>query len=227
MEQAENGLFEAKGVHGVHSGRPLGRIDAERNTHKNREYDGNNRPGHGQVEWEVDQLGDQESEQRSRDRSEHSAYPRQRPGFDEKLEENVPLVGSDRHAHSDFSRALGDRYQHDVHHADPADEQPYGRDDREHDPYGYGNAPYQTDERLACHCDEVVVFPGPNATTGSEEMGDFFDSILELITGSHVGRNRNKIRFTLEVFAKRRLRDDEEVIRERACDVVPRFESNQ
>ena len=34
-----------------------------------------------------------------------------------------PCRAPDRHAHADLARALGDRHQHDVHHADAADHQ--------------------------------------------------------------------------------------------------------
>ena len=54
--------------------------------------------------------------------------PPPRPGTARRMS---PRVGADGHADADLARPLGDAHQHDVHHADAADEQRHGGDRRE------------------------------------------------------------------------------------------------
>ena len=44
-------------------------------------------------------------------------------GFERELQQDVALARADGFAHADLARALGDRNQHDVHHADAAHDQ--------------------------------------------------------------------------------------------------------
>ena len=56
-------------------------------------------------------------------RAEHATDPGEQRGLDEELREDVAVTGADRLADADLTGALGDGHQHDVHHADAADEQ--------------------------------------------------------------------------------------------------------
>ena len=48
--------------------------------------------------------------------------------LDQELHEDVALARADRHADADLARPLGDADEHDVHHADAADEEADRRD---------------------------------------------------------------------------------------------------
>ena len=56
--------------------------------------------------------------------SENAAEERQRHRLEQKLPDDIFSPRADRFADADLVRALGDADQHDVHHADAADEQP-------------------------------------------------------------------------------------------------------
>src|SRR5260370_35654386 len=62
-----------------------------------------------------------------KDDSQKTAGERDQDGFDDELPEDVPSSSANRAAHTDFTRSLENRRQHDVHDSDPADEQRNGR----------------------------------------------------------------------------------------------------
>ena len=55
--------------------------------------------------------------------AEHAAADREQHGLDEELAEDVGAPRAERLADADLARPLGDGDEHDVHDADPADEQ--------------------------------------------------------------------------------------------------------
>ena len=57
------------------------------------------------------------------DDSQHATKKRQGHRFEEELTDDVALARADCFSNADFARALGDAHQHDVHHADAADQQ--------------------------------------------------------------------------------------------------------
>ena len=56
------------------------------------------------------------------------ASKRDQHSLDDELADDVPSSGADRAAHTDFTRALENSRQHDVHDPDPADEKRNGSD---------------------------------------------------------------------------------------------------
>ncbi len=86
----------------------------------------------GGAEGEHDRVGrDHRLDPRDRevaadDPGHHPRQPaeqRDEHGLDQELDEDVRAPGADRLADADLPGALGDRDEHDVHHADPADQQ--------------------------------------------------------------------------------------------------------
>ncbi len=57
------------------------------------------------------------------DHAEQSAQQAEQDRLDEELPEDVGAARADRFADADLAGAFGHRHQHDVHHADAADEQ--------------------------------------------------------------------------------------------------------
>src|SRR5664279_2933967 len=72
-----------------------------------------------------------ESDYVRQDNAEQSADEGDGESFGQKLEEDVPPSRPQRLLHSDFSGALGDGDEHDVHQADAADAQREGADESE------------------------------------------------------------------------------------------------
>ncbi len=66
--------------------------------------------------------------------SEHAADEAEDDGLDEELQEDVVLARADGHTNADLARSLGDAHEHDVHHADPADDEAHRGDAEEKDP---------------------------------------------------------------------------------------------
>src|SRR5699024_1609643 len=113
-------LFVTDGFDGVEPGGFAGGIPAEEDTgeraYGERENDG--------PRLDVDgPAGDEFDGQRSpyaQDDTDQAAGDADDDRFDEELEHDVAAFGPDGHAQADFAGALGDRYVHDVHDADPA-----------------------------------------------------------------------------------------------------------
>ena len=63
--------------------------------------------------------------------ADEPAEHREQDRLDDELADDVRPARPDRLADADLARALGDRHEHDVHHADPADEQRDRRDGAE------------------------------------------------------------------------------------------------
>lgn len=58
----------------------------------------------------------------------HSGKDTDNNGLCEKLHEDVLACRTDGFSDSDFFRAFGDRYEHNVHNSDTSDQKRYGRD---------------------------------------------------------------------------------------------------
>src|SRR6185312_13677606 len=63
--------------------------------------------------------------------ADHTAECAERDGLDQKLQQDLTLRRAECLTDPDFTRALRDRHEHDVHDADAAHEQTHARDRRE------------------------------------------------------------------------------------------------
>src|SRR5262245_25120595 len=126
-------LFVSKALDGVEVGGLLGGPDAEGESDEDR--DGHS--AHHGPEWDRGgELGQEEHNHVTDDDGENhaqdSAEGSQRHGFEQELADDVAFAGADGFTDADLAGALGDADEHDVHHADAADQQAHGRDgDRE------------------------------------------------------------------------------------------------
>ena len=116
----------------------LGRVDPEGHADADGHDDGADR-GHRR---DGDRVGDEmgQDPRRRAGRGRHPSIPPTSPehrGLDQELAADGPGRGPERLAQTDLTDPLGHRHQHDVHDADPADQQ---RD--------AGDAPEQDGERL-------------------------------------------------------------------------------
>src|SRR5262245_30856151 len=122
-------LFVSKALDGVEVGGLLGGPDAEGESDEDR--DGHS--AHHGPEWDRGgELGQEEHNHVTDDDGENhaqdSAEGSQRHGFEQELADDVAFAGADGFTDADLAGALGDADEHDVHHADAADQQTHGRD---------------------------------------------------------------------------------------------------
>src|SRR5262245_15055151 len=126
-------LFVPKTLDWVEVGGLLRGPDAEDESDKDRDghpaHDGPERDRGGELgQEEHDHVADHDGE----DHSEDSPEGGQRHGFEQELADDVAFAGPDGLSDADLAGALGDADEHDVHHADAADQQAHSRDgDRE------------------------------------------------------------------------------------------------
>src|SRR5262245_56527145 len=126
-------LFVPKTLDWVEVGGLLRGPDAEDESDKDRDghpaHDGPERDRGGELgQEEQDHVADHEGEDHAQDTAEGS----QRHGLEQELADDVAFAGADGLADADLAGAFGDADEHDVHHADAADQQAHGRDgDRE------------------------------------------------------------------------------------------------
>src|SRR6267143_364262 len=76
--------------------------------------------------------GDKLRHRESKNDAQQTAGERDQDGFDDELANDVPSSGTDCAAHANFTGALKDGSQHDVHDPDPTDEK-RNRSDGNHD----------------------------------------------------------------------------------------------
>src|SRR5256885_9428842 len=72
---------------------------------------------------------------------QHSAEETDGQGFRQELQKDIAATRAERLFHSDFTGALRDRYQHDVHQADTTDPQ--------------GERPNESEQNLKAHGDDM------------------------------------------------------------------------
>jgi hypothetical protein len=85
--------------------------------------------GGGEQHLEVaGEAADHRAQQQGQADAEHAAEQAHQHRFDQELLADVALPRTHGHAHADLAGALGHRHQHDVHHADAADQQRDGGD---------------------------------------------------------------------------------------------------
>ena len=105
----------------------------------------------------------------------------ERHRFEQKLPGDVAAARADRFAHADLASALGNADQHDVHHADTADQQ---TDRTENDG---GNRDHRDDvvEFLDLHFrgrDQEIIFAVVgDVAAAAQHFGDLINSLIELI----------------------------------------------
>ena len=100
----------------------LRRVVAKEDADRAREANGNDHH-----EWRDGRLPSRKVREhlRARDAEEetaHAAEDAHHDALDEELHQHVRAARAEREANADLTRALGDRDQHDVHHANAADQ---------------------------------------------------------------------------------------------------------
>src|SRR5579859_1542253 len=124
----------AQGVDGPQRRRTVGRVEAEEHPdgegHTEGQADGVRR-NHGLHPHDAEAAADE-----AHCDPDDAPDQREEDGFDQELDQDHTLGGADRLADADLTGALGDRHQHDVHHADAADEKGDGGDGAEQDGEG-------------------------------------------------------------------------------------------
>ncbi len=122
-------LLSRQRRHRIEARRVAGRHVAEGDADHGRGHDGDdNRCGRiDQPKSHIEGVEQRAEAEREAD-PQRAADQAHQHGLDQELLQDIGLAGADRHPHADLADALGDRHQHDVHHADPADDQRDHRD---------------------------------------------------------------------------------------------------
>src|SRR5579859_4671620 len=100
----------------------------------------------------MDRPGDHPADQDSN----NSADGAERDRLQRELEENIPLGRANGLAHTDFARALGDRDQHDVHHAYATDHETNAGDSEHEDENASGDLVPEIGQRVWSEDREIV-----------------------------------------------------------------------
>ena len=105
----------------------------------------------------------------------------ERDGFDQKLDEDVVALGADGFAHADFAGALGDGDQHDVHHADAADDEAYRRYREHEDENQAADFLPELEEIVGSENRKVVRLVVGEAAFAAEKVAHFVDGLVDII----------------------------------------------
>src|SRR6266404_7991560 len=106
------------------------------------------------------------------DDSDHATDRAQGDGFNEELRENIAAVRADRHAGSDLSRPLGHAHEHDVHDANPADNQRDASDGKQQSRHHIRRRGSGFRDLLLIAHRKIVIASRPNVVTLSQQPDD-------------------------------------------------------
>ena len=121
-------LFVSQGIDGIESGGPACREISEDDADCRREQE------RQQVDARVEQVRHvhepSEPDRRTRRQcdADQPTEARQHDRLDQELQQHLALQRADRESRADLARPFGDGHQHDVHDADPADQEAHRRD---------------------------------------------------------------------------------------------------
>src|SRR5262249_43202847 len=100
--------------------------------------------------------------------------------FDQKLNENRTALCTDRFADSNFSSSLRNGHKHDIHDADPADEQRKSGDEKADRGDSSGNAVEHIDELILLVDSEIIRVIRSEPANPAHHSSYFFFGFLEL-----------------------------------------------
>src|SRR5580704_16443070 len=134
-----------------------GRVHAkeEADTHGNGdgEQDRPQRNGRRQAgNSEIDQQADHAAEQHT----DHAPSSGEHDGFGKELPDDVAATRTDGFADTNLAGALSDGHEHDVHHADAADEKADGADNGNEKSYGSGDLAKLIGDLLRARNAEII-----------------------------------------------------------------------
>src|SRR5216683_4870788 len=116
-------LFIPQRFDGIQARSFPSRVEAEDDPDRSRDNDGGDNGQHRRLRGPMKENADQEGPAAPKKDAHGPAEKAQHDCFHEELAEDIPRPRAHGHAQADLPRALGDRNQHDVHDADPADDQ--------------------------------------------------------------------------------------------------------
>src|SRR5271170_1294440 len=109
-------LFVAQGFDGIEARGFGGRPDAEDQADADRDREADDDGPGGYDGFQRTDHGNQEDDGAADDDADDAAGSSERHSFEEELPGDIAAARADGFAHADFAGALGDGYQHDIHH---------------------------------------------------------------------------------------------------------------
>src|SRR5258707_4930352 len=126
-------LFVAEGFDGVELCGLHGGPDAEDEADADADDDAEDRGPNGYTAGPFESQANEQHKTIHKDEGDEASQPCQRHGFEQKLPGDVLAFCADGFADTDLAGAFGNTDEHDVHHADPADEQADGAEENRGD----------------------------------------------------------------------------------------------
>src|SRR6516162_7986021 len=123
----------------------------------------------------TEQYGEKGSEQDADNATEGT----QGDGFGQKLKKDVSAFRSNGLTHADFARALCDRNKHDVHHTDPAHQQPNRGNGKHQNENQIADLVPEIEEIVRGKKSEVVRLVVGEAAFAAQEVADFFNRFAD------------------------------------------------
>ena len=130
--------------------------------------------------------------ERGADQTEHDR-------FSQELTADIALARADGDAHADLSRALGHGHKHDVHHANPSDNEGNRADGRQK--FGYHLGLIRSDRDV---CRKVFRVNVLFAVACSEKIDDPVFRFLQGVEVAHAGAYYVEVEFAAQSLAIRR-----------------------
>ena len=173
-------LFEPQRLYRVEPGGRSRGIVPEKQAHRRRESKregdyGIGRHARGPVECIGDHMSANHPDADADDSADQAQYHR----LDQKLTKHVATASTDRLPQSDLACPLRDRYQHDVHDADAADNERHGRNRREEALHGRGRLSDRLRNLGGTSQVEVVVDAGAEVVALAQQGRDVSLSLID------------------------------------------------
>src|SRR5580704_1927895 len=134
-----------------------GRVHAKEETDTHRHGDGEqNRPERNGRRQAGNSKIDQQADHAAEQYTDHAAGSGEHDGLGEELPNNIAASRTDGFAYPNLPSALGNGHEHDVHHADAADEKADGADNGNEKSYGSGDLAKLIGDLLRARNAEII-----------------------------------------------------------------------
>ncbi len=152
-------------------------------------------------------------EERAHEHAECAADCRERGGFEQKLPKNILLARADRFANADFARALRDGDEHDIHHADSADEQADRADREHHHENSRRDLLPQIDERIRRKYFEIIGLVRRQPPQPPQHLTRFVHDHRHVLRVAGFNEKNVIVKFGMKLLHRRERHDEDAVFR--------------
>src|SRR5439155_11715167 len=131
--------------------------------------------------------------------------------LDQELQKDVAAFCADGFADADFPRTLRDADEHDVHHADAADEQTDGGNAKHQEKNQKTDFVPEVEKIIRSEKREIIGLVAGKAALAAKEIANFLHGLRNLRRVAGLGKNHVVFLVRIE-FAKRRDRHERDVV---------------